>query len=271
MEDRPEFAIKPSGRSVSPTGKVLVDVSGGIITITLNRPDARNAIDRDLSYETCAAVDHLDATPDLRVGILTGAGGTFCAGMDLKAFLKGEVPIVGDRGFGGITVRGPDKPLIAAVEGYALAGGCEIALACDMIVASKEAKFGLPEAKRSLVAGAGGLFRLPERIPRNIAMEYALTGEFFSAEQAYGWGLLNRITDPGAALDVALELAGKIAESGPLAVAAAKKIVKESPDWPAAERWQRQGEIMGPVMTSADAREGATAFAEKRAPKWTGR
>ena len=250
--------------------EVLTTRDGSVLVITLNRPEARNAVNAALAQGLAAAADELDADRSLTVGVLTGAGGTFCSGMDLKAFLKGEVPIVGDRGFGGITVRGPDKPLIAAVEGYALAGGCEIALACDMIVASKEAKFGLPEAKRSLVAGAGGLFRLPERIPRNIAMEYALTGEFFSAEQAYGWGLLNRITGPGAALEVALELAGKIAESGPLAVAAAKKIVKESPDWPAAERWQRQGEIMGPVMSSADAREGATAFAEKRAPVWKG-
>ena len=243
---------------------------GGVLVITLNRPEARNAVNAALAQGLAAAADELDADRSLTVGVLTGAGGTFCSGMDLKAFLKGEVPVVGDRGFAGITVRGPEKPLIAAVEGYALAGGCEIALACDMIVASREAKFGLPEAKRSLVAGAGGLFRLPERIPRNIAMEYALTGEFFTAEQALGWGLLNRVTEPGGALDAALELARKIAQSGPLAVAASKKIVKESPDWPAEERWQRQGAIMGPVMTSADAREGATAFAEKRAPVWKG-
>lgn len=250
--------------------EVLTSRDGGVLVITLNRPEARNAVNSGLANGLAAAVDELDADRSLTVGVLTGAGGTFCSGMDLKAFLKGEMPVVGDRGFAGMTVQGPEKPLIAAVEGYALAGGCEIALACDMIVASRAAKFGLPEAKRSLVAGAGGLFRLPERIPRNIAMEYALTGEFFTAEQAYAWGLLNRITEPGGALDAALELAGKIAQSGPLAVAASKKIVKESPDWPAEERWRRQGEIMGPVITSADAREGATAFAEKRAPVWKG-
>jgi enoyl-CoA hydratase len=243
---------------------------GGVLVITLNRPEARNAVNGALAHGVAAALDELDGDRAITVGVLTGAGGTFSSGMDLKAFLKGELPIVGDRGLAGITTRGPEKPIIAAVEGYALAGGFEIALACDMIVASRAAKFGLPEAKRSLVAGAGGLFRLPERIPRNIAMEYALTGEFFTAEQAHGWGLLNRITEPGGALDAALELARLVAQSGPLAVAAAKKIVKESPDWPAAERWERQGAIMGPVMASADAREGATAFAEKRAPVWKG-
>jgi enoyl-CoA hydratase len=250
--------------------EVLTSRESGVLVITLNRPEARNAVNGALAHGVAAALDELDGDRAITVGVLTGAGGTFSSGMDLKAFLRGELPIVGDRGLAGITTRGPEKPIIAAVEGYALAGGFEIALACDMIVASREAKFGLPEAKRSLGAGAGGLFRLPERIPRNIAMEYALTGEFFSAEQAYRWGLLNRITEPGAALDVALDLARKVAESGPLAVAAAKKIVKESPDWPAAERWERQGKIMGPVMSSADAREGATAFAEKRAPVWKG-
>ena len=161
--------------------------------------------------------------------------------------------------------------MIAAVEGYALAGGCEIALACDLIVAARDAKFGLPEAKRSLGAGAGGLLRLPRRIPPAIAMEYALTGEHFSAEDAHAWGLVNRLTDPGEALAGALALARKITESGPLAVRATKKIVRDGGDWSAEERWERQAEIMRPVLTSDDAREGATAFAEKRAPVWTGR
>jgi enoyl-CoA hydratase len=157
------------------------------------------------------------------------------------------------------------------VEGYALAGGCEITLACDLIVAARDARFGLPETKRSLVAGAGGLFRLPQRIPRAIAMEYALTGEFFSAEDAHAWGLVNRVTDPGEALAGALQLARKITECGPLAVRATKKIVRDGGDWPPEERWARQQELMDPVMTSADAREGALAFAEKRAPVWTGK
>ncbi len=251
--------------------EVLTERDGAILVITLNRPRARNAVNGALARGIATAADRLDADPTLAVGILTGAGGTFCSGMDLKGFLAGDVPIVGDRGFAGITVTPPDKPLIAAVEGYALAGGCEIALACDLITAARDARFGLPEAKRSLVAGAGGLFRLPRRIPPAIAMEYALTGEHFSATDAHAWGLVNRLTEPGEALAAALELAQRITESGPLAVRATKKIVRDGADWPAAERWARQEELMRPVMTSADAREGAAAFAEKRTPVWTGR
>jgi enoyl-CoA hydratase len=244
---------------------------GRVAIVTLNRPEARNAVNAALARGVAAAVDELEGDPGLAVGVITGAGGSFCSGMDLKAFLTGEIPVVEGRGFAGITHSPPDKPVIAAVEGYALAGGCEIALACDLIVASREARFGLPEAKRSLVAGAGGLFRLPQRIPRAIAMEYALTGEHFGAEDAHTWGLVNRLTEPGEALAGALELAGRITESGPLAVRATKKIVRDGGDWPAEERWARQAEIMQPVMTSADAREGALAFAEKRKPVWTGK
>ena len=251
--------------------EVLTERDGAILVITLNRPKARNAVNAALARGLAAAVEDLDGDPELAVGVLTGAGGSFCSGMDLKAFLQGELPVVEGRGFAGITVTPPEKPLIAAVEGYALAGGCEIALACDLIVAARDAKFGLPETKRSLVAGSGGFFRLPQRIPRAIAMEYALTGEFFSAEDANTWGLVNRLTDPGEALAGALQLARKITECGPLAVRATKKIVRDGGDWPAEERWARQQEIMGPVMTSSDAREGARAFAEKRAPVWTGK
>ena len=251
--------------------EVLTERDGAILVITLNRPKARNAVNSALARGLAAAVDTLDGDPELSVGVLTGAGGSFCSGMDLKAFLQGEVPAVEGRGFAGITIVQPEKPVIAAVEGYALAGGCEIALACDLIVAARDAKFGLPETKRSLVAGAGGLLRLPQRIPRAIAMEYALTGEFFSAEDAKAWGLVNRLTDPGEALAGALELARKITQSGPLAVRATKKIVRDGGDWPAEERLARQEEIMRPVMTSADAREGALAFAEKRAPVWSGK
>ncbi|MFC4946036.1 crotonase/enoyl-CoA hydratase family protein [Pseudonocardia sp. GCM10023141] len=250
--------------------EVLTERDGAVLVITMNRPQARNAVNGALARGVAAALDELDADPSITVGILTGAGGSFSSGMDLKAFLTGDIPVVEGRGLAGITLTPPAKPIIAAVEGYALAGGCEIALACDLIVASREAKFGLPEAKRSLVAGAGGLFRLPQRIPRAIAMEYALTGEFFGAEDAKAWGLVNRLTEPGKALEGALELAAKISQSGPLAVRATKQIIAESPDWPAAERWDRQAKIMGPVMVSKDAREGATAFAEKRAPVWRG-
>jgi len=253
------------------TDEVLTDREGAIMVITLNRPQARNAVNGALARALAAAVDELDSDPALSVGIITGAGGTFCSGMDLKGFLTGDIPTVEGRGFAGITMAQPEKPVIAAVEGYALAGGCEIALACDLLTASREARFGLPETKRALVAGAGGLFRLPQRIPRTIAMEYALTGEFFSAEDAHRWGLVNRLTDPGEALTAALELGRRITEAGPLAVRATKKIVRDNADWPAEERWARQEELMRPVMTSADAREGAAAFAEKRSPVWTGK
>jgi enoyl-CoA hydratase len=191
--------------------------------------------------------------------------------MDLKAFVAGERPYVGDRGFGGIVQRPPAKPLIAAIEGFAVAGGLEVALACDLIVAAREAKLGIPEVKRSLVAAGGGLLRLPRMLPRAVAMELALTGEPISAERGYDLGLVNRLADPGAALARALELAETIAANGPLALAATKRILTEGADWSEAEFWHRQGEISGPVFSSEDAREGATAFAEKRAPVWRGR
>lgn len=255
----------------SDAGPVQTERHGAVFVITLNRPQARNAVNGAMARGLAAAADELDADPALAVGILTGAGSTFCSGMDLKGFLTGDMPVVEGRGFAGITITPPDKPLIAAVEGYALAGGCEIALACDLVVASREARFGLPETKRALVAGAGGLFRLPQRIPRAIAMEYALTGEFFSADDAHRWGLVNHLTEPGGALAGAHALAARITANGPLAVRATKKIVRDGGDWPAEDRWVRQDELMRPVMSSADAREGATAFAEKRQPVWTGK
>jgi enoyl-CoA hydratase len=267
---RPEFAIKPSGRSVSPTGKVVVDVEDGVLVITMNRPEARNAIDRDLSYETCAAVDHLDATPELRVGILTGAGGNFCAGMDLKAFARGEVTRVEGRGLLGIAFTPPVKPVIAAVEGYCLAGGFEATRACDLMVASRDARFGLPEAKRGLAAAAGGLIRLPRAIPSRIAMELALTGDMVDADLLYRHGLINALTEPGGALAGALELARRIVPNAPLSLAASKRVVNEQRNWATNEEFERQAEITAPVLASKDAKEGAIAFAEKRTPRWTG-
>ena len=249
---------------------VLVTRDGGVLIVTINRPAMRNALDRAASEAIAQAMDELDADPALVLGILTGAGGHFCAGMDLKAFLRGERVELEGRGLAGICETPPRKPLIAAVEGYALAGGCEIALACDLIVAADNAQFGIPEVKRGLIAGSGGLIRLPQRIPRQIALEYALTGALMSAAEARQWGLVNRLTTPGGALEGALALARAIATNGPLAVQMTKRIMTEAPTWPAAELWDRQRERLDQVIDSNDAREGALAFTEKRAPQWTG-
>jgi enoyl-CoA hydratase len=250
---------------------VLVERDGRIQIITLNRPEARNAVNRGLAEGIANALDALDADDDLSVGVLTGAGSGFCAGMDLKAFVQGEVPYVGDRGFAGITQRSARKPLIAAIEGFAVAGGLEVALACDLIVAGRSAKLGIPEVKRSLVAAGGALLRLPRRLPEGVAMEMALTGDPISAERGHEFGLVNRLADDGQALETALDLARKIAANGPLALAATKTVMQQRHDWSEAEFWDRQGEITGPVFSSEDAREGATAFAEKRPPEWKGR
>jgi enoyl-CoA hydratase len=253
------------------TQAVLSERRDGVLLITLNRPDARNAVNFALAEGVATALDDLDESDDVAVGVLAGAGKGFSAGMDLKAFTTGERPWVGDRGFAGIVQRASDKPLIAAIEGFAVAGGFEIALACDLIVAARNARVGIPEAKRSLVAAAGALLRLPKRIPYHLAMELALTGEPISAERAHEIGIVNRLTDSGAALDAALELANQIVKNAPLALIASKEILQKAVDWSEDEGWAKQGEISGPVFTSEDAREGATAFAEKREPVWRGR
>ena len=250
---------------------VLTERRDRVFLITINRPDQRNAVNAAVAQGIAGALDDLDADPDLSVGVITGAGKGFCAGMDLKAFVTGERPFVEGRGFAGITQRAADKPLIAAVEGFAVAGGLEVALACDLIVASRGARLGIPEVKRSLVAAGGGLLRLPRALPRNVAMEMALTGDPIGAERAHDLGLVNRLADPGHALDVALELAETIAANGPLALAATKRILVESPDWPDSEFFERQVPIRDAVFGSEDAREGATAFAERRDPVWKGR
>lgn len=253
-----------------PDPEVLVESNDGVMVVTFNRPTARNAVNRALATQLAAALDDLDSRADLRLGILTGASGTFCAGMDLKAFVTGEDPFIPGRGFAGIVERPPAKPLIAAVEGYALAGGFEIVLSCDLVVAGRTAKFGIPEVKRGLVAAGGGLLRLPRRLPYHLAMELALTGEQLTADRAHDLGLVNRLVDDGGALAAARKLAAVIAANGPLAVATSKKIVVESAAWDQDEEFARQNEFAAPVMRSSDAVEGATAFAEKRPPVWTG-
>lgn len=250
---------------------VLVEIDGPILVVSINRSRVRNAIDRATSQAIADAIDRLDADPQLAVGILTGAGGHFSSGMDLNAFLAGERIELAGRGLAGICETPPAKPLIAAIEGYALAGGCEIALACDLIVASSEARFGIPEVKTGLIAGSGGLIRLPQRVPRQIAMEYALTGRMMTAAEAHRFGLVNRLAEPGKALDAARELAREIAANAPLSVAMSKRIVNEADTWPADEIWKRQRVLLEEIIASPDAREGARAFAEKRRPKWQGR
>lgn len=251
--------------------EVNFTVRDGIAIIEINRPEARNAINNAVAQGLADAMDQLDARDDIRVGILTGAGGSFCAGMDLKAFLKGEKVIFEGRGFAGFVEAPPKKPLIAAAEGYVLAGGFELAITCDLIVASSETKFGVPEVKRGLVAAAGGVIRLPRQIPPRIAMEMALTGEFVSAQRMEQYGLINRIVEPGKTLEAAIELAKTIAANGPMAVTTSKRLVRESEDWSTGEMFAKQDEIVAPIFTSEDAKEGATAFAEKRPPVWKGR
>ncbi len=250
--------------------EVLTSEEDGILVVTINRPEAKNAMTKAAAEGIAAAMDRLDSDDSLRVGILTGAGGTFCSGMDLKGFLRGESPSIEGRGFGGIVQKPPEKPLIAAVEGYALAGGLELMIACDLVVANAGAKFGIPEVKRGLVAAAGGVMMLPDQIPERIAMELALTGDFIDAARAYELGLINRVTE-GDALSGAKELAASIVANGPLAVRVSKQVIKQSRGWPMEERYTRQTQLIAPVFISEDAREGAAAFAEKRKPNWKGK
>lgn len=249
---------------------VVLDVETGVAIVRINRPQARNAVDGAVTAGLAAALDSVEARADVAVAIITGAGEHFCAGMDLKAFLRGENVRAPGKGFAGIVQAVSDKPWIAAVEGYALAGGFEIALWCDLIVASQEAKFGLPEVKRGLVANAGGLVRLPRQLPQRIAAEMILTGDALPAPSLAAYGLVNQIVPAGQALTAAKALAARIAANGPLALAASKRVLRQSGDWRSEEMFAAQNAITAPVFTSADAKEGALAFAEKRPPVWTG-
>lgn len=251
---------------------LLVERQGAVLLLTLNRPAVRNAIDKPSADAMAAALDELDADDSLSVGIITGAGKGFCAGMDLKAFGEsGERPWSGDRGFAGIVRRSSDKPLIAAVEGFAVAGGLEIALACDLIVAARGAKLGVPEVKRGLVAAGGALRRLPRLLPAALATELALTGELITADRAYALGAIARLSEPGHAREDALALAATIAANGPLALRATKTVLRDQWSWDDEDFWREQEQRISPVMASADAREGARAFTEKRPPRWQGR
>lgn len=251
--------------------ELVVEQRDRVLVLTLNRPQTRNAITRDLAERLAEALDLLDTRDELSAGILTGTGPAFCSGMDLKGFARGEVPVIPGRGFAGFTERRPAKPLIAAVNGFALAGGFELVLACDLVVATHSSVFGLPEVKRGLTAAAGGLLRLRERIPYHVAMELILTGEQFSAADAHAYGLVNRLVSDDELIPAAMELAERIAHNAPLSVTASKRVFIDSADWPETERFARQEEFLAPVRQSADAREGALAFAEKRDPAWSGR
>ena len=248
----------------------LIEQRGHTLILTLNRPEARNALSTEMLSIMVEAWDRVDNDPEIRTCILTGAGGYFCAGMDLKAFSRGERPRLEDRGFAGLTEAPPAKPLIAAVEGWALAGGFELALTADLIVAARDARFGIPEVKRGLVAVGGGVLRLPKALPYHRAMELALTGDPLPAEEAHRFGLVSTLTDPGGALEGARVLAGRIAVNGPLAVRATKQLVAGAVHWTDREAFAEQLRLTEHVFVSADAQEGARAFAEKRAPVWRG-
>jgi len=249
----------------------LLDHRDGILTITLNRPEVRNAANRALSEAVAAAILGFEADPALRVAIISGTGGCFCSGMELKAFARGEDPRIGERGLFGFNDAVLAKPVIAALEGPAVAGGFETVLNCDLVVAGDTAHFGLPEVRRGLAATGGGLFRLPRKIPQNIAMELALTGDMLDAPQAAQLGLVNRLVPAEQALAAARELARGIAANAPLSVEASKDVMLRQQDWTVAESIPIQDAIADRIMASADAREGALAFAEKRPPRWLGR
>ena len=250
--------------------RIRTERRGAILVVTIDRPEARNAFDGEATRQMEEAMDLLDGDSTLHIGIITGANGVFSAGADLKAVAAGK-RWIGKRGGFGLFIKPPVKPLIAAVEGYAVGGGFELCLACDMVVASREAKLGLPEARVGVVAIGGGLFRLPKRMPYHVAMELALTAEIHTADFFHQHGIVNRLVEPGAALDEALKLAAVVLRNSPMAVSASKQILAKAADWTDEESWAAQRVYSDVAMQSEDAREGMAAFAEKRPAQWKGR
>jgi len=246
---------------------------GRVAVLTINRPEARNAVNGDVANGMEAAIDRLEEDPEVWVGVVTGAGPVFCAGADLKAIASGQGGTLATKrgGFGGIVQREHTKPLIAAVDGPALAGGCEIVLSCDLVVASSQARFGLPEVKRSLVAAAGGLFRLPRVLPRPIALEIIMTGDPIDAERAHHFGMVNELCEPGGAVDAAIALAERITANAPLAVRESRHIAITAVDQDDEVGWKMSFEGMAKLASTEDFAEGPRAFIEKRAPEWKGR
>jgi enoyl-CoA hydratase len=249
---------------------VLVERRGAILLLILNRPQAVNAFDRAQAEALAAALDLLDDDRDLRAAVITGAGNRFCAGTDLRAARAGESVEVGSRGYYGMLARPPRKPVVAAVEGVAMGGGCELMLACDLTVAGRSTRFGLPEVKRGVIAAGGALARLPRRIPYHVAMDLLLTGRDFGAEEAARLGWVARVVEDGDALEAALGLAGEIAANGPLAVELTKQGIVESVAAAEPEDWKRSRALVRRIVESEDFREGVDAFFEKRPPRWTG-
>ncbi|MDX6281558.1 MAG: enoyl-CoA hydratase [Kribbellaceae bacterium] len=247
---------------------VRTELAGSVLVMTIDRPADRNAVNREVAKALNAALDYLESHQELTAGVLTGAGGHFCAGVDLKSFPTEGIPVIGELGLAGLTRRSLTKPLIAAVEGCAVAGGFELALACDLIVAGESAQFGLPEVQRGLIAGEGGAIRLPQRLPYHLAMELLLTGDPMPAATAATHGLVNRLVPDGAALTTAMTLAARISRNAPLALAAAKQIVHAVTEGSA---YEVQDPLYHRVSSSQDAKEGAIAFSEKRPPRWQGR
>jgi enoyl-CoA hydratase len=245
---------------------VLTEVRDSVLVITLNRPEAMNAIDTDMARGLLDAVQGLDTEPSLAAGVITGAGRGFCSGLDLKAFAVSGPP----QGLARFLKTGAQKPLIAAIEGLALAGGLEIALTCDLLTAARDVRFGIPEARVGLFAAGGALFRLPQRIPYGVALEMALTGTPISAEEAHGYGLVNLLAETGGALDAALEMASRIAANAPLSLRATKQLMRRALELPESEFWDVQLGYVNEVFRSNDAKEGAAAFAQKRRPEWSG-